>query len=263
MLKKILLISGFISATNMSAAYGTEYTLVIQPILPPQSIEETYKPLADYLSEQTGKVIKISSFRNFKAYWSSMKREKGFDFVLDAAHITDYRIKKMGYKVLAKLPDTVSLSIVTGENLMLLDEEELLPYRIATMISPGIGGLRLRQMFPDPANRPTMISASDSEDAISKIRSGMVDAAIVPTLYLRNHPDLNVVVTTDPIPHMGLSAAPGVPAQLSDKIRTALIGASKTIEGQEMLAAMKLTSFVPANADTYNGYSEILEYMRK
>lgn len=262
MLRKILLISSF--ATFMcSETHGSEYTLAIQPIMSPQSIERVYKPLADYLSAQTGDTIEISSFRNFKAYWSSMKRSKGFDIVLDAAHITDYRIKNMGYRVLAKLPDTVSQTIVTGESLFLIDEEELIPYKIATMASPGIGGLRLREMFPDPANRPTMISASDSEDAISKIRSGKVEAAIVPTLLLRNHSDLNVVVTTESMPHMGLSVSPNVPAQLSQKIKLALINADKTIEGQEMLAAMKLESFGPTTEAEYNGYSEILEYMRK
>lgn len=105
------------------------------------------------------------------------------------------------------------------------------------------------------------MSATDSEDALAQLKNGTVDAAIVPTLYLVNHPDLNVVLTTDPIPHMGFSVSPEIPALLAEKIKQALVNANKTDEGRKMLSAMKLTSFVPATDEDYNGYSSLIEYM--
>ena len=129
-----------ISLCHTSTVMAAEYFLAVQPILPEKELKESYQPLADYLSAETGHTITISTERNFLFYWTKMrKKEKGFDLVLDAAHFTDYRIKKQGYTVLAKLPDTVSFSIVSSEDNFILDVDELIGLRVATMPSPSLG----------------------------------------------------------------------------------------------------------------------------
>ena len=50
-----------------------------------------------------------------------MQKGKDMHFVLDAAHFTDYRVQRKDYKVLAKLPDTVSFSVVTSEDNFVFD----------------------------------------------------------------------------------------------------------------------------------------------
>jgi len=253
-----LFLLAILSHTTVSQA--AEYLLAIQPILPEAELKKNYKPLADYLSAETGHTITISTQRNFLFYWTKMrKRKKGFDLVLDAAHFTDYRIKKQGYTVLAKLPDTVSFSIVTGEDSFILDTEELIGLRVATMPSPSLGALRLESLFPNPMRIPFYIWEINTTVAIEKINSGEIDAAIIPTRLASTYDNLNLVTTTEPVPHMGLSASPDVPAEVADKIRQALLNANTTESGKAMLAALKMDKFDPADSSIYDGYSDLLK----
>lgn len=240
-------------------ALAAEYSLAIQPILPQEELKASYQPLADYLSQETGHTITIITQRNFLFYWTKMRRgEKGFDLVLDAAHFTDYRIKKQGYTVLAKLPDTVSFSIVTSEDNFIMDADELIGLRVATMPSPSLGALRLEALFPNPMRIPTYVWEINTTVAVEKIQSGKIDAAIIPTPLASTYDNLNIVMTTDPVPHMGLSASPEVPAEVAEKIRLTLINASSTEAGKKMLNKLKVENFVGANSEIYDGYASML-----
>ena len=247
----------FLSA---SASQAAEYTLAIQPILPQKELQKNFQPLADYLSKVTGHTITITTQRNFLFYWTKMrKRQKGFDLVLDAAHFTDYRIRTQGYTILAKLPDTVSFSIVTGEDSFILDIEELIGLRVATMPSPSLGSLRLEELFPNPMRIPHYIWEPNTTVAVENILSGKIDAAIIPTRLAATYDNLNIVMTTEPVPHMGLSASPDVPPEMAEKIRLALTNASTTTDGQKMLSLLKLDKFEAADNTTYDGYSDLLK----
>ena len=65
-------------------------------------------------------------------------------------------------------------------------------------------------------------------------------------------------MTTEPVPHMGLSASPDVPAETREIIRQALVNADKTETGKAMLAQLKLDKFDPASSEIYDGYADLL-----
>ena len=249
------------TALSYSAeSQAAEYTLAIQPILPQEELKKNFQPLADYLSKETGHSITITTQRNFLFYWTKMRKgKKGFDLVLDAAHFTDYRIKAQGYTVLAKLPDTVSFSIVTHEDNFIMDEEELIGLRVATMPSPSLGSLRLEELFTNPMRIPIYIWETNTTVAVEKIIAGKIDAAIIPTRLASTYDNLNIVLTTEPVPHMGLSASPTVPADVAEKIRQSLVNANTTESGKKMLALLKVDNFEPATSETYDSYSGLLK----
>ncbi len=250
----------FTTLVYSAASRAAEYTLAIQPILPQDELKKRFQPLADYLSQETGQTITITTQRNFLFYWTKMrKQKKGFDLVLDAAHFTDYRVKAQGYTVLAKLPDTVSFSIVTSEDNFILDKEELISLRVATMPSPSLGALRLEELFPNPVRTPFYIWERNTTVAVENILSGKIDAAIIPTRLASTYSNLNIVLTTEPVPHMGLSASPDVPAEVTEKIRQALLTASNNESGKQMLARLRINNFEPASSEVYDGYSDLLK----
>lgn len=256
----ILSISFFAALGHSTESQAAEYTLAIQPILPQQELKKRFQPLADYLSQETGQTITITTQRNFLFYWTKMrKHKKGFDLVLDAAHFTDYRIKTQGYTVLAKLPDTVSFSIVTSEDNFILDAEELIGMRVATMPSPSLGALRLEELFPNPVRTPIYIWERNTTVAVEKIITGNIDAAIIPTRLASTYNNLNIVLTTEPVPHMGLSASPDVPAEIVEKIRLALLNAPTKANGKLMLTKLRMDHFEPASSETYDGYANLLK----
>lgn len=247
-------------ASTITICQAAEFKLAIQPILPQQQLKDNFKPLADYLSAETGHTISIATQRNFLFYWSKMrKQKKGFDLVLDAAHLTDYRTKHLGYTVLAKMPDTVSFSIVTRNDTLLFDLDDLIGLRVATMHSPSLGSVRLESLFPNPMRMPHYVYELNTAVAVDHIMSGEIDAAIIPTRLASTYENLNTLLTTKPVPHMALSASPEVPADVADKIRKALIDAGSTARGKEMLDKLKIENFEAADNATYDGYAKLLK----
>jgi len=245
---------------NTNQLHAAEYSLAIQPILPDEELKRIYQPLADYLSQESGHTIKIATYRSFTYYWHKMrKRKRGFDLVLDAAHFTDYRIQKFGYTVLAKMPDTVSFSIVTREDNFVLDVEELISARIATLPTPSLGAVRLEQYFNNPMRIPNYVYELNSNIAVESVISGKVDAAIIPTRLASTYTGLNTVDTTDPVPHMAISSSADTPEDVVNLIRQALLDADKTEQGKKMLTELKVSYFEATDNSTYEGYAELLK----
>jgi ABC-type phosphate/phosphonate transport system substrate-binding protein len=241
------------------AASAANYMISIQPVLPADQVKQGYAPLARYLSAKTGHTFTIKTYRNFLTYWARMQKARDMHFVLDAAHFTDFRVQRKDYKVLVKLPDTVSFTVVTGEENFIFEMDELISKRIATMAAPGMGAVRLSGMFPNPVRLPFYIEASNSVDAVNKVLNGAVDAAIIPSPLVGNYESLNSVVSTDPVPHMALSASPEVPDDVATAVKQALLDAPKTPEGKKMLEDMKIAYFEDASEEVYAGYAELLD----
>jgi len=251
------LFATFISLFS-ATSYAQTYNLIVQPILAPERSISFYKPLADYLSLRTGENIRIIASVNFPAYWETMKKGKEYDIILDAAHFTDFRIKRLGYKVLAKVPDTVSYSLVTDEENLILDAEELISKPIATMLSPGLGGIRLSEIFPNPLQQPIIIESSDSISAVESVKKGKVAAAIIPTPLLNSLSGLNTIITTDPVPHVAISVSPRINSSLRKKIKKALVDAVNIKDGRAMLDAIRFPQFVSCEASDYDGQAKLL-----
>ena len=70
--------------------------------------------------------VKLVTAVNFLAYWETMKKNNTYDLIVDAAHFTDYRAERMGYSVLAKIPDVVSYTIVTSQDADVLEARDLI-----------------------------------------------------------------------------------------------------------------------------------------
>jgi len=245
----------FISSTVQ--ADGLKFA--IQPILPTDRTKTIYKPLAEYLSKKTGIKITIVTASNWLTYWELMKKGDEYDIVMDAAHFTDFRIKRLGYIVLAKVPDPVSYTLVTSEENLVIDPKELTGQQIATMGSPSLGGIRLAKMFPNPIRQPIIVETPNSMDAINKVLTGEVTAAIIPTPLLNKHADLNPVITTEQVPHIAISVSSKINNETRATIRNALIYATESEEGLKMLDAIQFPEFVAASPTIYAGQAELLE----
>ena len=235
------------------------YVLAIQPILSKERTLKFYQPLADFLSKATGHNIKIYATSNFVSYWEELRQNNKYDLVLDAAHFADYRVKKLKYTVLAKINDTVSYSLVTNENVNYFDADELIGQRIATLASPSIGGVRLLNMYPNISRQPVVIGTNNFQETLKQLKSNKVSAALVPTPLISGDSSVNTIMVTDPVPHMAISASDRVNKETQDKIRSALIKASSTKEGQALFTQLNLTGFEKANNGLYDGYGLLLK----
>lgn len=255
---RILLLSCLILPLLNSPVSARTINFVVQPIFSSQQTQKVYQPIIDYLTEQTGEEFKLVTAKSFLSYWETMKRNEDYHLIMDAAHFTDYRVSKMGYRVLAKMPESVSFTLITHEQNLILEPEELIGKPVATLPPPSMGSVRIAQMFPHPARQPELFSATSANQAIADVKRGKYLAALIPTPMLNDHPDVNVIKVTESIPHMAISASPKIPVALQNKIRSALIEAHQSKQGLLCLKKMAIEKFEPASNKTYKGYRTLL-----
>lgn len=241
-------------------ALAEEFTFTVQPILSPEKTRQLYKPLTDYLSQHTGHTFKVVAERNFLSYWYKMKKGK-YDLVLDAAHFIDFRVNHLDYNVLAKIPDTVSFSLVTSSSNLIPDHTDLIGKTLVMLPPPGIGAANLQKLYPSVTRQPVIITMKSANDAIKAVQSGKYFAALVPTPLLKDIAGLHVVTTTEPIPHMAVSASDKIDKELQVKITNALINAKNIPTGKTLLRKPGITAFDTTTAQTCKGYEKYLAGM--
>ena len=256
----LVVLAGFMS--RPASAASDELVLAVQPILDEEQTRKVFKPLCEYLTQATGRPCRLFTSPNFYAYWDTVRQSTAFNLVLDAAHFTDYRIQKLGYHVLAKIPDTVTYTLVTRDNDLMLDATELVGKRVATLGIPSIGAARLNGLFPNPSRQPVVVEVG-AEKAMRLLLDGKVSAAILPTpivsQQMASGAGISVVLTTDPIPHIALSASSSLNAITRNAMRDALLRAHTSEAGKKMLKQIGFERFDPASTNVYMGQGKILK----
>ena len=262
-LMALLAIAVWLARSTPARAAGDTLVLLIQPILSEEQTKKVFQHLVDYLEKASGKKCVIRTMPNFIAYWDTLRRAGSYDLVLDAAHFTDYRVQKQGFKILAKIPEAVSYSLIVPEGSLVLDPTELTGKKVASLGPPSIGAARLNAMFPNPVRQPVIIEVNSAEEGMDLVVNGRVHGAILPTplvsRQMATRGGVAVVTTTEPIPHMALSAAPTVEETVRERIKAALLNAARTDEGKQMLKGIGFERFDPTGPDVYANQGSILK----
>jgi len=250
-------------AAGGAHAEVNELVLGVAPLLGEAETRAQFQPLCDYLGNAARLPCRITTRPNFLSYWEMMRRGKEYNLILDDAHFTDYRAQKMGYVVLAKIPNTVTYSLIVPRAAKLDDPARLVGRRIATLGIPSMGAAQLNGLFTQPSKQPIPVEVDNTADGFALLREGKVAAAILPTPLVREEivrgAPFRVLLSTAPLPHMGFSAAPDISPELRQALRHALLNAHKTDAGRAMLARIGLERFDPANATVYAGQGKILK----
>jgi len=246
-----------------ATAAVTELVLGIAPLVGETATRQQYTPLCQYLARAAGLPCRIATRPNFLGYWETMRRGDEYNLILDEAHFTDYRIQKMGYVVLTKIPGTVTYSLVVPRTARIGDPERLVGRRIATLGIPSMGAALLNSLFPKPSKQPIPVEVDTAEEGFALLQDDKAAAAILPTPLVRQQivrgAALRVLLSTEPLPNMGLSAAREIDPALRATLRRALLDAQKTDDGRAMLKAIGIERFDPASAALYKGQAGILQ----
>jgi phosphonate transport system substrate-binding protein len=260
---RILLLLILLSPAGAAADGTGELVLGVAPLLGETETRRQFQPLCEYLRLAIRLSCRIETRPNFLAYWESMRRDREYNLVFDDAHFTDYRTQKMGYTVLAKIPNTVTYSLAVPQSTRFNDPARLVGRRIATLGIPSMGAALLNSLFPQPSKQPIPVEVDSAEEGFRLLREGKVAAVILPTPLVREQilrgAELRVLLSTAPIPHLGISASPAIAPAMRDALRQALVQAHKTEDGLKMLAQLGIERFDPATATVYKGQARILQ----
>jgi ABC-type phosphate/phosphonate transport system substrate-binding protein len=157
------------------------------------------------------------------------------------------------------VPGTVTYSVVVPETALILEVEELVGKKIATLGPPSMGAAKVSLLFDNPLRQPFIYETENSEKALDLLVNDDVDAAIIPTPLVRSLEGVSVVMTTEPSQHIALSASPRLSSDIRHYIQDALIHANSTQQGRNMLSAIGFEKFESPSKDSYILAADLLQ----
>jgi ABC-type phosphate/phosphonate transport system substrate-binding protein len=241
-------------------AQAAGYTLVVEPHYRPERAQEAYKPLTDYLSKSTGETFTLVTPKNYHFYWRDIRSNAKADFAFDEAHLTDYRIKHYKYQVLVHTAEPSAYTLVTNVDIGKKGLNALIGHNIASMGAPSLGYALLLQLYPNPVQQPEIQSSASSWlEAVDSVFAGEAEAAMAPTAMIANYPNLTQVKSTREFPGQAFSAASGVPDEVKQKVKEALLKLNDDPSLFALLSELQITKFVPATAKEYDGAELMLK----
>ena len=232
--------------------------MAIAPFLPEAELSEAYTPVADYLSRRLGQPVELKLFPNYLSFWEATRGGSEFDIALDAAPVTDFRVQRQDWQVVARFDGEVTQSLVTRDDDLVLSPRELVNKRVAVQPSPSVGALVLYQLFPNPVQQPTLVFEQTNRDVAAAVLEGKARAGVIPTPLVGGYTGLYPVVTTEPLPFLGFSVSPDMNERTRKALQQALLSFPETEEGQRILEEQSLTDIVPATNRYYAGNAELL-----
>lgn len=249
-----------------------EYVVGIHPLHNPQRLMEVYGPIVDYMNRRLPDArFKLEASRNYEE----------FDKKLYAGHFAfampnpyqSVKALEHGYRIFAKMADDDNFRgvILVRRDGGIRELNDLKGKAVAYPAPTALAATMLPQYFlqthgidvnRDIENR----YVGSQESAIMNVLLGHVAAGAtwpVPwATFSKQHPEqaaeLDVKWQTDSLPNNGWVVRIDIPDELAGRFAEQLLALGDSDEGRTILAALPVSHFEPANADTYQPVRDFL-----
>jgi ABC-type phosphate/phosphonate transport system substrate-binding protein len=224
--------------------------------------QQIYQPIADYLSKVLGKKVVYQFSDNWLSYSKNMT-EGRFDLIFDGPAFNGYRLDKMNYTPLVKLPEPFVFVVISKANdARIKDVKTLAGRSVCAHPAPNLGTLTMLSRFDNPARQPYLVEIQGWENAYKGLMAGKCEATVVPLKNLnkwdRDRTLTKVLYQSPALPNQALSASPQVPPEMQAKIKEALLSAEGLRACAKLLDTYASKQFVSATRDEYAGLSSLI-----
>jgi ABC-type phosphate/phosphonate transport system substrate-binding protein len=229
-----------------------------------QAAAEIYAPLAEYLSQVTGKKVVFHQASDWLAYQTEMRRGD-YDLVFDGPHFNSWRITNLQHHVLVKAPGDHSFVVVVKKtNDRIHDLKQLAGRGVCGMSPPNLGTLTVLDEFDNPLRQPIIQNTQGWDNIYRAMAAGQCSAAILPVRNLAKYDpqgtSTRVIFRAKTYPNQALSAGPRVSPADQARIAQALATPDARAATAGLRDAYALAGdFQPVGKDEYAGVASILK----
>ena len=275
LLGTILICQLFVAFPVFADSQKDVLTLGVFPRRNAQSTVTMFSPLADYLSKQLGRQVRVQTAKDFESFWHNLVNGR-----YDIVHFNQYDYlqsrQKIGFDVIAKNEEYGSMTLSAGilvrrdSNInSLLDlkgktivfgggKRAMIAYIVNTAMLRRAGlkpGDYVEKFAKNPPNA-TIAAYNKQADAAGIGNVGLKIPIIVHSGVHTN--ELKFVALSEPLPHLPWAVSNKINRELKAQIQAALLQLNKTEQGQEILAKAKLTALHVATDAEYNVFEQII-----
>ena len=240
-----------------------EYIFTAPPRETEKKGQETYGPIAEYLTKVTGKKFVYKHPGSWINYQSNMQKNK-YDLIFDGPHFVSWRIAKAKHTPLVKIPgDFIFVFLTQKNNKKVTGLQRLAGRSVCGHAPPNQGTLRLYNAFPNPARQPFLKSVKGWRNIYKAMIDGKCDGAVVPLkIYKKLDPKgtaARVLLITDAAPGQAFTASAAIPFDVRLKIAEMLINPSGQLATQKLRTRFRAKSLIKATPQEYADVKVLLK----
>lgn len=224
-------------------------------------LREKYRPLANYLSDITGRPVRLEVSQNLDSTERRLQRD-AYDLFLGPPQTIAQAMKDADYVPLVRYSGKIRSAFVVMESGGInrlsdargkkigLPEDSSLPSYLAFA--------KLRFSRIKPAEYFTEVYHLKFQDAVmDALKIGRVDIAVATSGYakkwVQDNPGSKIIDETYEVPHFALAASPALSEAEQQKIRRALIEAQDSEKGAVMLETLgRKSGFIATSKDEFS-----------
>lgn len=225
---------------------------------------DIYKPIADFLSKETGERFTYKHPKDWTNYSREMQRSN-YDMVFDGPHFVSWRLHNIDHDVVAKLPQLLIWRVITrSEKDDIQTMNDLIGRTVCAPKSPNFGMLSMMSHFTNPEKEPVHVVTKGWKDGYNGVVQGKCEAAVLPiTNHKKFDPkqeETKVIHTHLPYPNQAFTLGPNLSPSLKSKVAKLLLSE----EGQQSLLKLRNRfsageKLVNAENEEYEGVSMMLK----
>ena len=270
-MKKSVILALLLCFICSTAVFATGYKISILPRYFPEKLTAMMTPLADYLSKQTGLVIRPVLTDNFADYEARLLKGNiaiGYENplvyvnVASAHEVLARAVKGMGGDkfrgIIITRPDSgiTRLSALKGKNIMIVGRTSAGGY-LSQKLTLGKNGINV-----DKDCQLSVAADNRQENVIISVSIGDVDAGFIRESALHKADQfimpgsITSIKETAWLPNWAFSVNKNLPQDVKTSLQKAIL---KLPRNSEVLQALGLTSFISASDADYDVMRNIIE----
>jgi phosphonate transport system substrate-binding protein len=250
---------------------------LIMGVFPRRNVKLTHQmftPLANYLSQELGREVRLRTSKDFKSFWSDL-HQKEFDLV----HFNQYHYvvanEKLGYEAIVKNVEfgenTLAGSIMVRSDSGIKSIKEL---RGKKVLFGGGPRAMVSYIIPTYMLRMAGLEKGDYIEAFSKNPPNAIlatyhkqaDAAGIGAVVSRlkmvtqtiDITEMEYLVKSEPLPHLPWAVKESMPQKTKANIQKTMIGLKNNLSGQAVLDSMELSDLQSVDDSAYNRHRAII-----
>jgi hypothetical protein len=255
----VILVFSLFTGTALAAE---EYILTSPPRESKAKGVEIYQPIADYLTQLTGKPFVYRYPQNWLTYQSDM--QKGlYDIVFDGPGFIGWRIAKQDHVPLIKVPGNLVFVLVTKkENDKFREFKDMAGHTICAFAPPNMSTLTVQYQFDNPARQPLIVETKSFKAAYEGVLSGKCKGGILQAKmyeeFDKEKQAMKVLFKSKPIANQAFTASARIPPEMRQKITEGLLSPQGEAALAKLREEFKGQKFVPASREEYEGLGMLL-----
>ena len=239
---------------------------------PPRETQDAgnkqYEITASFISQILGKPVKYEHPRNWLNYQNDMRNDK-YDIVFDGPHFASWRMVHLGHDMLAKLPGKLQFYLLTAaDNTQINSADDLIGKKICGISPPNLSTLSVLAYYQNPVRQPVIKGIKGGMGKVyNTYKTGACEALVLRTAFYdkkltsADRKSLKIIYKSAAMPNQVISAGKRLTPAEKSRMQVALIsqeGAQATEPTLKRFGG-KSKAFIPATAEEYEGYNNLLE----